>query len=159
MLSGLAVALQGAGRWRIGATSYPWGASGRVGTECPPKSIGATPQPWGAYGSALSAGLHVDGMQRQCVTFAVTIARVTVTQRMPLRQQQLKLRSWVGRLRYVLGIIQPRPLWPSPGSGGSRRCLAPAAGGVVILLNVGPPLLHPFNLLNIPAALCCRWFL
>ena len=98
-------------------------------------------------------------MQRQCVTFPVTMACVTVTQRMPLRQQQLKLRSWVGRLRYVLGIIQPRPLWPSPGSGGSRRCLAPAAGGVVILLNVGHPLMHPFNSLNIPAALCCRWFL
>ena len=108
----------------------------------------------------LSGGLTMlHRVQRQCVTFAVTIARVTVTQRMPLRQQQLKLRSWVGRLRYVLGIIQPRPLWPSPGSGGSRRCLAPAAGGIVILLNVGPPLLHPFNLLNIPAALCCRWFL
>ena len=49
-------------------------------------------------------------VQRQGVTIAVTIARVTVTQRMPLRQQQLKLCSLVGRLRHTLGIIQPRQI-------------------------------------------------
>ena len=47
-------------------------------------------------------------------------------------QQQFKRCGGGGRLRYVLGIIQPRPLWPSPGSGGSRRCLAPAAGAVIL---------------------------
>ena len=106
----------------------PWGQGGSLTVSSPAAMVSNTRKQ-----GDLSGGLTMlHRVQRQCVTFAVTIARVTVTQRMPLRQQQLKLRSWVGRLRYVLGIIQPRPLWPSPGSGGSRRCLAPAAGGVIL---------------------------
>ena len=74
-------------------------------------------------------------------------------------QQQLKLCSLVGRLRHTLGTIQPRPLWPSPGAGGSRRCLALSAGAVVILPDVCPPLLPPFNTLNILRCAHRRWFL